>query len=96
MDSLKKYIGKTLTEVAKMRGKTWYETAMDLVIDDDSRVEVVYFLMSEDNVKKQIKLPYMTFCSDAASQAPEGVFLKANPHPRSYGNFVRLLGKYVR
>ncbi|MFN3850418.1 MAG: N-acyl-D-amino-acid deacylase family protein [Spirosomataceae bacterium] len=95
-DSLKKYIGKTLTEVAKMRGKTWYETAMDLVIDDDSRVEVVYFLMSEDNVKKQIKLPYMTFCSDAASQAPEGVFLKANPHPRSYGNFVRLLGKYVR
>ncbi len=95
-DSLKKYIGKTLAQVAKMRGKSWYETAMDLVVQDDTRVGVVYFLMSEENVKKQMKLPYMSFCSDAASQAPEGIFLKSNPHPRSYGNFTRLLGKYVR
>lgn len=95
-DSLKKYIGKTLTEVAAIRNKTWYETAMDLVIDDDSRVDVVYFLMSEENVKKQIQLPYMSFCSDAASMAPEGVFLKSSAHPRAYGNFTRLIGKYVR
>ncbi|WP_337044494.1 N-acyl-D-amino-acid deacylase family protein [Emticicia sp. 17c] len=95
-DSLKKYIGKTLAEVAAIRHKTWYETAMDLVIDDDSRVDVVYFLMSEENVKKQLRLPYMTFCSDAASMAPEGVFLKSSVHPRAYGNFTRLIGKYVR
>jgi N-acyl-D-amino-acid deacylase len=95
-DSLKKYTGKTLAQVAKIRGKSWQATAMDLVVEDDSRVGVVYFLMSEENVKKQIKLPYMSFCSDAAAQAPEGIFLKANPHPRSYGNFTRLLGKYVR
>ncbi len=95
-DSLKKYIGKTLAEVAAIRNKTWYETAMDLVIDDDSRVEVVYFLMSEENVKKQIQLPYMSFCSDAASMAPEGVFLKSSAHPRAYGSFTRLISKYVR
>jgi N-acyl-D-amino-acid deacylase len=95
-DSLKKYMGKTLAEVAALRHKTWYETAMDLVIDDDSRVEVVYFLMSEENVKKQIQLPYMSFCSDAASMAPEGVFLKSSAHPRAYGSFTRLIGKYVR
>ncbi|MBA4851147.1 amidohydrolase family protein [Emticicia sp. BO119] len=95
-DSLKKYIGKTLAEVAAIRHKTWYETAMDLVIDDDSRVDVVYFLMSEENVKKQIQLPYMSFCSDAASMAPEGVFLKSSAHPRAYGSFTRLIGKYVR
>lgn len=95
-DSLKKYMGKTLAEVAAIRHKTWYETAMDLVIDDDSRVEVVYFLMSEENVKKQIQLPYMSFCSDAASMAPEGVFLKSSAHPRAYGSFTRLISKYVR
>ena len=95
-DSLKKYIGKTLAEVADIRHKTWYETAMDLVINDDSRVDVVYFLMSEENVRKQIQLPYMTFCSDAASMAPESVFLKSSAHPRAYGNFTRLIGKYVR
>lgn len=94
-DSLKKYMGKTLAEVAAIRHKTWYETAMDLVIDDDSRVEVVYFLMSEENVKKQIQLPYMSFCSDAASMAPEGVFLKSSAHPRAYGSFTRLISKYV-
>lgn len=95
-DSLKKYVGKTLAEVAAQRGSTWYETAMDLVIQDDSRVGVAYFLMSEENVRKQIALPYMSFGSDAASIAPEGTNLKRNPHPRTYGNFARLLGRYVR
>ncbi|HLO45458.1 MAG TPA: D-aminoacylase [Leadbetterella sp.] len=95
-DSLRKYIGKTLAEVAAIKKKTWQETAMELVVSDGSRVDVVYFLMSEENVKKQIKLPYMSFCSDAGSMAPEGVFLKASQHPRAYGNFARLLGKYVR
>lgn len=95
-DSLKKYLGKTLSEVAALRNKTWYETAMDLVIEDDSRIDVVYFLMSEENVKKQIQLPYMSFCSDASSMAPEGVFIKSSAHPRAYGNFTRLIGKYVR
>lgn len=95
-DSLRKYIGKTLAEVAAIKKKTWYETAMDLVVSDGSRVDVVYFLMSEENVKKQIQLPYMSFCSDAASMNPAGVFLKSSNHPRAYGNFSRLLGKYVR
>ena len=95
-DSLKYLTGKSLAEVARMRGKSPEETAMDLVVQDDSRVGTVYFLMSEDNVKKQIALPWMSFGSDAGSLAPEGVFLKSNPHPRAYGNFARLLGKYVR
>ena len=93
---LRHLTGKTLGEVADLRGKSPEETAMDLVIEDDSRVGTVYFLMSEENVKKQITLPWVSFCSDAASLAPEGVFLKANPHPRAYGSFARLLGKYVR
>jgi N-acyl-D-amino-acid deacylase len=95
-DKLKPLTGKTLTEVAKMRGKSPEETAMDLVIEDDSRVGTVYFLMSEDNVRRQTALPWMSFGSDADALAPEGVFLKSNPHPRAYGNFARLLGKYVR
>ncbi len=95
-DKLKPLTGKTLAEVAKMRGKTPEETAMDLVIEDDSRVGTVYFLMSEDNIRKQLKLPWVSFDSDAESVAPEGVFLKSNPHPRAYGNFARLLGRYVR
>jgi N-acyl-D-amino-acid deacylase len=95
-DSLRHYTGKTLTEIAKLHGKNPQETAMDLVIADGSRVGTVYFLMNEDNVKKQIVLPYMSFGSDAGSIAPEGVFLNSNPHPRSYGNFSRVLGKYVR
>ena len=95
-DSLKYLTGKTLAEVAKMRNLSPEETAMDLVIQDGSRVGTVYFLMSEENVKKQIALPYMSFGSDAGSQAPEGVFLKSSTHPRAYGNFSRLLGKYVR
>jgi len=95
-DTLKYLTGKTLAEVAKMRKKSPEETAMDLVIQDGSRVETVYFLMSEDNVKKQITLPWISFCSDEGSYAPEGVFLKSSCHPRAYGNFARLLGKYVR
>lgn len=95
-DALKPLTGKTLAEVATMRGKSPEETAMDLVVEDGSRVGTVYFLMSEDNVRKQIRLPWMSFGSDAASQATEGVFLKSGAHPRTYGNFARLLGHYVR
>ena len=93
---LRQYIGKTLSEVAEMRGTSPEQTAMDLVVEDGSRVDVVYFLMSEENVKKQIRVPYVSFDSDAGSIAPEGDFLNYNPHPRAYGNFARLLGKYVR
>ena len=95
-DSLKKYTGKTLKEMALIYRKSPEETAMDLVIRDGSRVSTVYFMMSEDNVRRQIALPFMSFGSDAASIAPEGIFLKSSTHPRSYGNFARLLGKYVR
>ncbi|MFQ5631011.1 MAG: amidohydrolase family protein, partial [bacterium] len=95
-EALKPLTGKSLAEVAEMRGKSPQDVMIDLVIEDESRVETVYFLMSEENVKRQIALPYMSFCSDAGSLAPEGVFLKRNPHPRAYGNFARLLGKYVR
>ncbi|GAO79321.1 N-acyl-D-amino-acid deacylase precursor [Sphingopyxis sp. C-1] len=95
-DALKPLTGKTLAEVAAMRGKPAEEVAMDLVVEDGSRVGTVYFLMSEDNVRKQIQLPWMSFGSDAASQSTEGVFLKSGAHPRTYGNFSRLLGRYVR
>ncbi|RIV68751.1 N-acyl-D-amino-acid deacylase family protein [Flagellimonas aequoris] len=95
-DTLKQYTGKTLKEVAELRGTSPEETAMDLVVQDGSRVGTIYFLMSEDNVKKQIALPWMSFGSDAGSLATEGVFLKSSTHPRSYGNVARLLGKYVR
>jgi len=95
-EALKKYTGKTLAQVAKELGKSPEETAIDLVIEDGSRVGAVYFLMDEANVKKQIALPYMSFGSDEEAPATEGVFLKSNPHPRAYGNFSRLLGKYVR
>lgn len=93
---LKKYTGMTLAAVAKERDTTPEDAAIDLVIEDGSRVGTVYFLMSEENVKKQIKLPYMTFGSDAGAPATEGVFLQSSTHPRAYGNFARLLGKYVR
>jgi len=95
-EALRIYTGKTLGEVAKMRGTSIQDTAMDLVAEDGSRVQVVYFLMSEDNVKRQIRLPWVSFGSDASSMAAEGVFLKTSTHPRAYGNFARLLGKYVR
>jgi len=95
-DSLKKYTGKTLAEVSAIRGTDPEDTAMDLVVQDGSRVGTVYFLMSEFNIKKQIELPYMSFGSDAGAPAAEGDFLKSSTHPRAYGNFARLLGKYVR
>jgi N-acyl-D-amino-acid deacylase len=95
-DALKPLTGKTLAEVAALRAKSPEETAIDLIIEDDSRVDVVYFTMSEENVRKQIVLPWVSFGSDGASMATEGVFLKSSTHPRAYGNFARLLGKYVR
>jgi len=95
-EALRGNAGKTLAEVARLRGKPVPDTAMDLVVEDGSRVQVVYFLMSEDNVRKQIRLPWVSFGSDASSMAPEGVFVKTSTHPRSYGNFARLLGRYVR
>src|SRR4051794_2217581 len=95
-EALRIYAGKTLDEVAAIRGKSVQDTAMDLVVEDGSRVQVVYFLMSEDNVKRQIALPWVGFGSDASSMTPEGVFIKTSTHPRAYGNFARLLGKYVR
>lgn len=95
-DALKPLTGKSLGEIARMRGADPIETAMDLVIEDDSRVDCVYFTMSEDNVRRQIGLPWVSFCSDSASLAPEGIFLLHNPHPRAYGSFARLLGRYVR
>src|SRR5438034_11298201 len=95
-EKLKTLTGKTLAEIASLRGKSPEETAMDLVIEDGSRVSTVYFLMSEDNVRKEIAVPWVSFGSDAASLAPKGAFLKSNPHPRAYGNVARLLGKFVR
>ena len=95
-EKLKPFTGKTLAEVAKLRGKDPIETIMDLVLEDRSRIGTIYFLMSEENIKKQIRQPWVSFGSDAASIAPEGVFLKSSAHPRAYGNFARLLGKYVR
>lgn len=95
-DSLKKFTGKTLAEVAIIRGKSPEETAMDLIVEDSSRVGTIYFLMDENNIKKQVALPWVSFGSDEGSYAPSGVFLKSNPHPRAYGNFARVLGKYCR
>lgn len=95
-DALKPLQGKTLAEAAALRGRDWTEVAMDLVYEDRTRVGVAFTLMSEDNVRKQIQLPWMSFGSDAASMATEGVFLKSKTHPRAYGNFARLLGRYVR
>lgn len=95
-DSLKRHTGKTLAAVAKEMNLTPEETAIELVIRDGSRVGTVYFLMNEDNVRRQIQLPYMSFGSDGGALAPEGPFLKSNPHPRAYGNFARVLGQYVR
>src|SRR5215468_238423 len=95
-EKLKPLTGKTLAEVAKMRGKDPIDTIMDLISEDESRIGTIYFLMSEENVKKELAKPWISFGSDEASQALEGVFLKSNPHPRAYGTFARVLGKYVR
>ena len=93
---LRGYLGQTLAEVAAARGTSVPDTAMDLVVEDGSRVQVVYFLMSEENVARQIALPWTSYCSDAGSYASECVFLNSSTHPRAYGNFARLLGRYVR
>jgi len=95
-EKLKPLTGKTLAQVAKMRGKDPIDTIMDLIAEDESRISTVYFIMSEENVRKELGRPWISFGSDEASQAPEGVFLKSNPHPRAYGNFIRVLGKYSR
>jgi N-acyl-D-amino-acid deacylase len=95
-EKLKPLQGRTLAQIAKGRGKDPVETMFDLLVEDESGIGAVYFLMSEDNVRKLVPLPWVSFGSDEASQAPEGVFLKSMPHPRAYGNFARLLGKYVR
>lgn len=95
-ERLKPLTGRTLAEVARRRRKSPEETAMDLVIEDGSRVEAIYFFMDEANVRKKLALPWVSFGSDAESLAPEGDFLRSHPHPRAYGNFARLLGKYVR
>jgi len=95
-DSLKKYTGKTLAEVSRIRGTSPEETAMDLIVQDSTRIDVAYFLMDENNVKKQLALPWVSFGSDASSYTTAGVFLKSNAHPRAYGNFVRVIGHYSR
>ena len=95
-DKLKPLTGKTLAEVAKMRGKDPIDTAMDLIAEDGSRIGTIYFMISEENIRKELAKPWISFGSDEESQAPEGVFLKSNPHPRAYGNFARVLGKYAR
>src|SRR5437764_241985 len=95
-EKLKPLTGKNLAEVARMRGKDPIDTAMELIAEDESRIGTLYFIMCEDNVKKELAKPWISFGSDEASQAPEGVFLKSNPHPRAYGNFARVLGKYSR
>jgi N-acyl-D-amino-acid deacylase len=95
-EALRDYTGMTLAAVAELRGTGPWQTAMDLVVEDGSRVGVVYFLMSEENVAKAVALPWLSFGSDAASMAAEGVFVKTSTHPRAYGNFARVLGKYAR
>jgi len=95
-EALKPLTGKTLAEVARTRGRSPEETVAELIVEDGTRIQVVYFGMSEANVAREVTLPWMSFGSDAAALAPEGVFLKSSTHPRAYGNFARLLGKYVR
>ena len=93
---LKPLIGKTLSEVSAIRGTSPAETMIDLVIEDDSRVDTVYFLMSDENVSRKAALPWMSFGSDEGAYAPEGVFMLSGAHPRAYGTFARVLGKYAR
>jgi N-acyl-D-amino-acid deacylase len=95
-DALRHLTGMTLAEVASLRGTTPEETVLDLLVEDDNNVGALYFAMAEDDVRKVLSLPWVSFCSDEESQAPEGIFLKAAPHPRAYGAFARVLGTYVR
>jgi N-acyl-D-amino-acid deacylase len=94
--SLKPLTGKTLAEIARMRGKSPEETVMDLIVEDGSRIGTVYFSQSEENLRRKVALPWVSFCSDSASLAAEGVFLKSSVHPRAYGSFARLLARFVR
>ena len=94
--NLRSLIGKTLAEVAQSRGLTPAEAMAELIYEDDSRIQVVYFSMNEENVKKKLALPYMAACSDAGSYTNEGVFLSQSTHPRAYGSFARLLAHFVR
>jgi N-acyl-D-amino-acid deacylase len=95
-DELQQFVGWSLAEIAELRGTDPAETVLDLITEDNSGISSVYHLMSEENVERQVQLPWMTFGSDGGSIAAEGVFLNNNPHPRAYGNFARLLGHYVR
>jgi N-acyl-D-amino-acid deacylase len=95
-DALRHLTGMTLAQVASRRGTTPEETVLDLLVEDDNNVDALYFAMSEDDVRKVLSLPWVSFCSDAESLAPEGIFLKTDPHPRAYGAFARVLGTYVR
>src|SRR5262249_7372403 len=95
-EALKPLQGKTLAQIAKSRGADPVETLLDLLVEDESGVGTVYFITAEENIRKLVPLPWISFGSDEAAQGPEGVFLKSLPHPRAYGNFARLLGKYVR
>ena len=95
-ERLKPLQGKTLVEIAKQRGKDPVETILDLLVEDESSVGTVYFITAEENIRKLVPLPWISFGCDEAAQAPEGLFLRSMPHPRAYGNFARLLGKYVR
>jgi N-acyl-D-amino-acid deacylase len=95
-ENLRIHIGKRLDEVAAELGKTPAETMIDLIVEDDSRISVVYFSMSEENIKKKVAVPWVSFCSDAGSFTNEGVFVKQSTHPRAYGSFVRVIGKYAR
>jgi N-acyl-D-amino-acid deacylase len=95
-ERLKPLTGKTLAEAARLRGEDPVDTIMNLMVEDRSRVGTVYFMMSEDNIRKQMALPWVSFGSDAGSMAPEPPFTRSSAHPRAYGNFARVLGKYVR
>lgn len=95
-EALRHFAGKRLSEIAELRAQSPEETALDLILEDDSRVGTIYFLMDENNLRKQVQLPYLSFGSDAAAPATEGVFIKTPNHPRAYGTFARVLGKYVR
>tara|TARA_R110001606_G_scaffold2959_10_gene12922 strand:- start:12576 stop:14213 length:1638 start_codon:yes stop_codon:yes gene_type:complete len=95
-EALRKYIGKYLPEVAQELGKSVEETLVDLIIEDGSRIQVVYFSMSEENIQKKMAVPWISFCSDAGSYTNEGVFIKQSTHPRAYGSFIRVLGKFAR
>jgi N-acyl-D-amino-acid deacylase len=95
-ERLKPLAGRTLAEVAALRGTSPEETIFDLIVEDDSRVQTIYFMIDEDNIRREMQLPWVSFGSDAASLAPEDVFLRSSTHPRAYGTFARVLGHYVR